>query len=346
MSDPVISRIAATQKALAALSAKSALKAFFFSPQSHHFPADETGVCVSNGVHIDLLPQLHEILTRKGQYDIGIICCHAAWDESYLFELRKQEAVPFLIAWFWDNHHHHINNLRQAYLVDLGFLSHWHDRQYLNLPAMLPGPHLPAYSRQWSPASIDRYFPQGLPAQRSDALLGGFGRYSWAPDRNAFLETLMREIPGHALSLGSIDDYFKASPDARAAAWANHKAHLIVPMSGDVSTRVYEALMTGQIPLVPTDAEDMDKVIPPEIQATLPVLRYQPYSVQDVERVWREALRQFDAEGIAGVSRRNVYARTHHSLQSRLAVLTAFIRAPWPFELTTNGITVFWKNWI
>jgi hypothetical protein len=120
---------------------------------------------------------------------------------------------------------------------------------------------------------------------------------------------------------------------------------LIVPINRDVSTRIFEALMTGQIPLVPDDVSDLDRVIDPQLQAALPVIRYRAGSVESAEAGWRQGVMLFDGGGAAGVRRRHEFARDRHSLAARLANFAEFLRRPGEFKLLGNGQIQFWERW-
>ena len=248
-------------------------------------------------------------------------------------------------VWFWDNHHHHGFNLRVAMLADVVFVSHWHERQYLNLPIALAGAHIPACCRQWSAGAIARYYPGGLPVERHNGLFGGFGRYAWADERNRFIEAVAAACPEHHLTLGKIDAYFSVSAAERLRAWVEHKVHLVVPINRDVSTRVFEALMTGQIPLVPDNVPDLDLVIDPQVQAALPILRYKASDVESAKAGWRQGVALFDRDGAAGVRRRHEFARDRHSLAARLGDFAGFLRRPGPFNLISIGQHQFWDRW-
>jgi hypothetical protein len=345
MPDRIASNILEVQSALRRLSSKFPLRAVLLSPQKRTFCTDECRAAAIAGVEFDVLPDIPDALRRAGEYDFCILCCHNEGEEAILLDLRNRGLARFYAVWLWDNHHHHILNLRTAVLADIVFLSHWHRRHYLNHPLVLPGPHIALHSRQWSPALIDRLYPEGLPAERQDGLFGGFGRYQWVPQRNEFIEQLAAQTSRHALTLGDVEAYLRLPAPERLRRWVEHKVQLVVPIEGDVSNRVFEALMTGQIPLVPTDVVDLDRVVAPDLQAALPILRYQPYSVAGAQVVWREGVRRFDAEGTAGVARRHRYARDHHSLSARLKDFAAFLRQPGEFALASDGRMVRWQNW-
>ena len=345
MTDRIVSAILESQQKLRDLSGQALLRAALLSPQRRQFCSDEIMNASIAGIDFDVLPDMAEAARRPGLYDVCILCCHNEGEEAILLNLRNLGFARFYAVWLWDNHHHHEASFRTAILADTVSVSHWHERDYLNHPLILPGPHMPACSRQWSSALIDRVYPEGLPVARQDALFGGFGRYQWLPARNAFIERMMEQCPDNALSLGPVESYFQQPIEERLREWAGHKIHLAVPVAGDLSTRVFEALITGQIPLVPTDVADLDRVVPAALQASLPILRYQSHSIESAEAAWLEALVRFDAEGTAGVARRHLYAREHHCLASRLGAFASFLRHPGVFVLGSDGRRVQWETW-
>lgn len=345
MTDRLVAGLHGIKAGLDALAGRPALKAALVSLKPEHFSSELVGRQEFQGVTFDVLPELAALRDREAGYDICILCCHNQAEEPVLFDLRSSGFASVYFAWLWDNHHHPVGTLRTALLADCVFVSHWHERDYLNHPLVFPGPHMPACARQWSAGLIEAAYPAGLPVARENGLFGGFGHYAWTNERNAFIAALMAACPDHALALGPLADYVALPEPVRLARWAGHKVQVTVPVAGDLSTRVFDALMTGEIPLVPSDVADLDLVVPHAVQDSLPILRYTPRSIDGVQRAWQEGLRRFDAEGAEGVARRHAFARDHHSLANRLARFAQFIRAPGHFELGGDGLRRFWSNW-
>ncbi len=345
--DRIVSNIQEIKNVLSRLSARATIKVVVLSPQKIQFCEQEIRAAAIEGVEFTVLLDIGEALRSGATFDVAILCCHVQGEEeAALFKLRQHGLARLYGVWFWDNHHHQGVNLRVATLADVIFVSHWHERQYLNLPTVLGGTHIPAYSNQWSAGAIARHYPAGLPAERQDALFGGFGRYKWATERNSFIEAVSAACPDHHLTLGKIDAYFGISAAERLRSWVEHKVHLVVPINRDVSTRVFEALMTGQIPLLPDDVPDLDLVIDPQIQAALPILRYKAGDVASAKAGWRQGVALFDGDGAAGVRRRHEFARDRHSLAARLGDFAGFLRRPGPFKLVSNGQRQFWEGWL
>jgi len=344
--DRIISNIQEIKTMLRRLSTQASIRVMVWSPQKIQFCEQEIRAATIDGIEFTILFDIAEILQSGATFDVVILCCHVqGGEEAALFKLRQHDFAKLYGVWFWDNHHHHGANLRVAALADVVFVSHWHERQYLNLPTALPGVHVPAYSNQWSAGAIARHYPAGLPAERQDALFGGFGRYGWAGERNRFIEAVSAACPEHHLTLGKIGAYFSASAAERLGDWVQHKVHLVVPINRDVSTRVFEALMTGQIPLLPDDVPDLDLVIEPQMQAVLPILRYKAGDVESAMAGWRQGIALFNRDGAAGVRRRHEFARDRHSLAARLGDFAGFLRSPGPFKLGSNGRHQFWGRW-
>jgi hypothetical protein len=342
--DRVLTSVQGVAGELAAVAIKRPVSAVVLSLQKPPFCPYEPSAISIDDVEFSVLPEFETVMGKQ-HYDVCIVCCHNGGEEPFLLDLRQSNVAKFYFVWMWDNHHHFMLNLRISMLADVVFPSHWHEHVYLNHPLAIFGPHMPAPSRQFSPQIVAAKYPEGLPQNRVDSLFGGFVRYEWLSERNEFIERMMSATPGHALSLRGgqlLDDYFRMPVEDRLDVWVRHKVHLVAPVARDMSSRAFEALITGQIPLVPTDVPDLDVVVPRDLQASLPILRYAPRSVESAKEAWREALARFDAGGVAGVAARHAFARDHHSLTARLRSFAAFVRRPSQVTLRRDGPLVVW----
>lgn len=311
---------------LSQLSGQERVRTAFYTVQRPYFCPHEPKRLEAHGVEFTFVTS-EELGDTANDFDIIIIGCHNSSEDRLFFELRRRAGASLFMAWLWDNHHHHVNNLRTAISADVVLVSHWFDRFAMMSQATVLGPHLPLPTRQWSGPGIASVYPASLPVQRRDELFGGFGMYSFTPERMAFLNGCQSTLPSHAISMvRNIKDYFDRPYEDRLREWAAHKVHLIVPVNRDVSTRLFEALAVGQIPIVSDDMPDLDLVVTPDIQARLPVLRFSPNSVESALGAYREALRRFDAEGSDGIERRRRYACEQNGLPARLAAFARMIR--------------------
>src|SRR5690606_34337897 len=133
----------------------------------------------------------------------------------------------------------------------------------------------------------------------------------------------------HALTVQHEVDrksWFGRTADDRWLDWARHKVGLILPFRRDLSTRFFDSLLTGQVPLVPAQCADFDQVVDPATARQLPVVRIPDIAPPAVEAGWREALALYDRDGVNGARRRHRYALEHHHIAHRLAPICAEIR--------------------
>lgn len=77
-------------------------------------------------------------------------------------------------------------------------------------------------------------------------------------------------------------------------------------------------MLSGQVPIVAVDTWDIDSVIPPHIQAELPIVKFDVYDPEVVRQAWLRAVEAFDRGGEAGIRRRHKYALTNHMFCKRI----------------------------
>jgi len=234
-----------------------------------------------------------------------------------------------LAIWFWDNHIANLANLRTALAADYIFLSHWYKSGYLSNPVSAMGPHIPLCSAQWSLAEATRIFLGGMGAPRSDKLLVNYIDYPWSK-RSAVLNEMKSSLTGaNILVMGSSekDRYFAKSREERALEWLQHKMTIILPAENDLSTRVFDALLAGQVILVPQQIADFDDVIPPPLQEQLGIIRLPDLKMPTISEAAAEGVRIFDRAGEAGARTRCNYVLENHMLVHRVQSILATIRS-------------------
>jgi hypothetical protein len=94
-----------------------------------------------------------------------------------------------------------------------------------------------------------------------------------------------------------------------------------LPLVEDLPYRVFDALLAGQIPLVPDCVRDLDLVIPPADQARLPIVRFSDFSVAAVRSALDQALAAFDRGGETAALARHEFVRDRHMVEDRLSAL-------------------------
>ena len=260
---------------------------------------------------------------------ILVVTGHGSDQSGPLQELRAHEHPDAVLAvWLWDNHISNVNNRRTALAADIVFPSHAYHSSYLANPLSILGPHIPACSAQWSRTEATRLFHAHGSGWRSGKLLVNYVDYEFSP-RSALLRRLAAEAPEADVMLMSADRrerYFANSPADRFREWAAYKATVILPVDQDLSTRVFDALLAGLIPIVPRTIRDFDFVVPPAIQKSLGVIRIDAPSLETIRDATREAVRRFDELGAGGASARHEYALRNHLLDNRVLAMAESIR--------------------
>ena len=263
----------------------------------------------------------------KDRFDVAVVCTHIRQEHKAQFIIRQKRLARLIVVWCWDNHHSFDANLRYNSLADLVLAGHSYCSDSLKTPHSVLGRSFCLPTSQWSRSLVSSLIVETLDL-RSDALSGGHTLYDGAA-RNEILLALKHRVPGNALLLmdgKNREPYFSLSAEARFRVWAKYKVSIAVPALHDLSMRVFDALIVGQIPIVPTSCYDLDAAIPPHIQEILPVIRIGELSPETVEAAWRVAIERFDQGGVKGVVARHEYARDHHHISSRINGIAEYIK--------------------
>lgn len=284
---------------------------------SHATPAALAARFAAKGIDLDFVASAAAL---GPGYDLLIKLVHLQYDADDVRAFRERNPDAATIGWFWDSHHHLDENFGVVEALDLVVPGHAFASSYLASDEALLGSTVPLCVSQWSQDEAERWADAVAAPSRSDALYGGFVRYAFSARRNALIEGLIADgAPGVSfLEEHRLRDYFGRLPDERFREWAGHKASLCLPLARDLSQRFFDALLTGQVPVVAPDMPDLDLVVPPDRQAALGVVRFADYSVEAVRAAHAEALRRFDEGGVEGALARHRFARENHMLASRI----------------------------
>lgn len=285
----------------------------------------------------DVAPDLEQALAAKGfnlafadsaaslpqKPDILIKLVHLQNDVAEINAMRGGGFDGPIVGWFWDNHHHLFANFDVAERLDIIVPGHHFARHYLSNRDAIGGPSLPLCITQWSEREARGFWAEYEDCPRSDALYGGFVRYAFASKRNTLIEKLIGAgFDGvYFLPEGYLQRYFGLSLRERFREWASHKASIIVPLAGDLSQRLFDSLLAGQVPIVPRDVMDLDSVVSPELQKMLPIIRFDKYDVDSVRDAYAEAIAAFDGGGTAGARARHLFALEGHTFNARILTL-------------------------
>ncbi len=224
------------------------------------------------------------------------------------------------IAWDWDNHHWLDLSTFLAAHSDLYAPAH-HENLYLlsRYNWLTCGPVYCA-TVQWPRSYLADKLGAMLATARSNDPLGKHIPYGQFAFRMRVVSTLSQSIA----SIGFSDrNFHNRSRDDRAQEWYSHKLHWIVPVLNDVPIRIFDALATGGIPVVPESMRLLPCV------ATIPrehILFYGPMDIVEPGALIARGNALFDAGGAEQIAARHRYALEQHHGDTRVRQMLAAVR--------------------
>lgn len=257
--------------------------------------------------------------------DMVIVTAHGGPDDAaQLWNLRRRvDKGTILAIWLWDNHWGYTQNLHAVLAADFVFTSHSYAAGYLHTPASLVAANVPSCSAQWTYDEASRFFTARQGMERRHKLLVNYLIHGEAsPMRKRVLEEYRAGLAEADVSLMTPKEssrYFGLTAAEKFAEWAAYKATVIVPVGADLSTRVFDSLLAGQIPIIPTYITDFDDVVPVAIQKDLGVVRTDSLELPDIRNAAALALDRYDEMGNAGAAARHRYVLEYHLLRNRVA---------------------------
>ena len=261
---------------------------------------------------------------------IVILTAHGADLSPSIWSLREKLAPGASIGvWHWDNHLSHVPNLRTAMASDFTFPSHKYVADYLINPASAFGGHVPLCCAQWTLEEARTYFDEFQEIPRSDKLLVNYVDYRFSV-RSELLRRLQSHMPEANVLLMDPEErsrYFSKSRRERFKEWMEHKSTLILPLARDLSTRVFDALLCGQILLIPNVIPDFNDVIPPAKQSELGIVWLQSLDLGVIREAARKAVDIFDRSGPEGIRVRHDFVLKNHMAVHRLRTILERIRS-------------------
>lgn len=256
------------------------------------------------------------------RFDAVLILVHLHDEIKMIKQLQGKGFSGLIIGWFWDNHHHYYENIEVINWVDICIPAHGFSTDLLQSgESILDEVSVPVCTTQWTREQAQKLFEKYGYKERSNSLYGGFTRYDFAAQRNHLIEQVQKEIPENRVILFDQEHeavYFGLTLEERFAQWCNYKVSLCLPLDKDLSQRFFDALLCGQIPIIPEDTLDLDSVIPAYTQAKLPILKIKSNDLNGIKKTYHEAIKLFDSEGIKGVKKRHQFALENHLLIHRI----------------------------
>jgi hypothetical protein len=223
------------------------------------------------------------------------------------------------IAWDWDNHHWLELSTFLAAHSDLYAPAH-HENLYLlsRYNWLTCGPVYCA-TVQWSRRFLTDHLFEMLQAERSAEPLGKHIPY--APFR--FRLQVITTLSQYYSFIGFSDRTFHVrTPEERLREWYSHKMHWIVPVLNDVPIRIFDALVTGGIPIVP---ESLRLLPPVNAISREHILFYSPGDIVSPKDLVAQANTLFDEGGHDHIAERHRYALDHHHGNSRIRQMLDYV---------------------
>lgn len=232
----------------------------------------------------------------------------------------EQHRSTIFAVWDWDNHHWLEHSVFCAAHSDLYIPAH-HENLYL-LSRYNWATCGPVYcgTVQWSREFLAGQLDRILCSERSPMPLGKHVPYEAFSFRNRVISTLSQTFPSIGFSSQS---FHGRSQEDRLQEWCGYKIHWIMPVLNDVPIRLFDALITGGIPIVPESMRSLPPV------SRIPegyVFFFHPEQVLQPRKIVEKALHQFDQSGSDGLMARHRYALDHHHGLSRIQEILGFIQ--------------------
>ncbi|AGX88153.1 hypothetical protein [Candidatus Symbiobacter mobilis] len=221
------------------------------------------------------------------------------------------------VGWDWDNHHWLDLSTFLATHTDVYVPAH-HENLYL-LTRFNPLVAGPVYAPcvQWTRTFLADHVGHMVSVERSNAPLGKHAQYALYDYRRRVVLTLSQIYP----SIGFSNGYWAQTPLERLYEWCGHKTHWIVPVLNDIPIRLFDALITGGIPIVPDSLRFLPPIrdIPREM-----IVFYSTHDIINPAPLVAYANRLFDEGGKDGIVARHRYALDHHHAYASLRQMLGF----------------------
>ena len=312
-----------TQKTLEYLSTKREINVGFLCADSE----DDSFSCQT------VYSRSYNFSTAKNNpddiFDVMFVDWNFLIDEKQLDRLhwRSSHVNQLNIVFLAD--HHHMFDFSIKVSRKANFFVHAHPTRvdYLNVYLNNNLGILHCAALQWPDRVLQFDLPKLINRPRVDKLYGGFSAYP-GYDRNTVVEKYIEAMEDEMLWLTPYGDkgrYWGLSPLERLDEWTQYKCSLVVPINADISPRIFDALITGQIPIVSSDVIGLESAISASDLNKLPIVRFEAGNLESLHQAHSRAIALFDRDGIDGVLMRSEYARKHHSLNARFNTLSGYL---------------------
>ena len=233
---------------------------------------------------------------------------------SRFVELYLSSPTSIFVIWDFDNHHWFALSGMLAAMCDLYVPTHADNLEPLSRYNNIMAGPVPSGVIQWTREYLRDNFEIIKNTVRSDEPLGHHIEYPQFPIRQKTVQTLNRKLSEVKLVDGS---YHSKDMLERFTEWCSHKAHWIVPVLNDAPIRIFDALATGGIPIIPRSLKYHKDVV----DIWDHVLFYDYEDVQNPQRLTEKANNLFDERGISGILDRHEKVYYNYHVDNRVETI-------------------------
>ena len=233
--------------------------------------------------------------------------------DKFITLYLKSPSSVFAI-WDFDNHHWFALSGMLAAVSDLYVPTHADNLEPLSRYNNIMAGPVTSGVIQWPKEFLEENLDIITKTERSNNPLGTHIEYPQFPLRMKNLKTLHRTLPSVKLVDGS---YHSRSMIDRFTEWCSHKSHWIVPVLNDAPIRIFDALITGGIPIVPRSLKYHKDVINLWDHVVF-------YDYEDIQAPWEvtsKANQMFDSAGEQGVLDRHRLICYNHHVDNRVETI-------------------------
>lgn len=249
-------------------------------------------------------------------------------------ELMRSDALQLLqhlylacpdtifITWLFDNHHMANHGAMIGLCSDLIYPAHCDNIQVLNrFCPYVRGP-LTAPTIAWSISAVRDLVTAGLfDLNRPVRLSGGYYHYQPFVFRNTILGRNMKPEHDWAIRFMNHDEdnaYWKRTPEHQWNEWLKSKSNLVVPTLNDLPIRFFDALLTGNVPLLPRSLQYLVEALPGEPLNAEDVVWFDYADLTDLKPLVDLACARFESGAVQGIERRHRWAIRNHMVEHRI----------------------------
>ena len=229
-------------------------------------------------------------------------------------QLYQNSPSSVFVIWDFDNHHWLALSCMLAAFSDLYVPTHADNLELLSrFNNTMAGP-VPSGVIQWPKEFLEEHMDIITKTERSDEPLGTHIDYPQFINRDRTVKKLSKHFDKVKLVDGS---YHSRSMEDRFTEWCSHKVHWIVPVLNDAPIRVFDALITGGIPIIPKSLKYHKSIV--DIWDHVVFYDYQ--DIENPQPITEKAVQMFNERGNQGVLDRHRLSCYNNHVDSRIETI-------------------------